>query len=351
MVVAASSFYRPHGSHLTTPASKTDRVLRRLKLRDLQMLLAVVEHGNMAKAAQRLSITRPVVSKTISDLERTVGMRLLDRSPQGVEPTVFGHALLKRCAAVFDELRQGVQELEFLAHRGTGEVRLGASEYMAAGFVPAVIDRLSARYPRLLFQLSLGDAQSLQVGELRERRIEFAIARLLAPQPEPDMQAEVLFYERVFIAAGVGNKWAKRRRIELAQLVKEPWILAPPEIAEGSPIVEAFQAMGLSIPEARVIGLSLPLRNGLLATGRFLTIVPGSVLRFGAERAVLEPLPVRLPNWRLPVAVITLKNRTLSPLAQLFLEAARQIARPLAKAGSDGAPRWRERATRRPARY
>jgi DNA-binding transcriptional LysR family regulator len=313
-------------------AAEADRLLRRIKLRELQMLLAVAEHGNMAKAAERLSITRPVVSKTISDLERTLGVRLLERSPQGLAPSVFGRALLKRSTAAFDELRQGIQELEFLANPGTGVLRLGASEYMAAGLVPVVIDRLSRKYPHFLFDLSLGDGASLQTRELRERKIEFAIARLLASEPEPDMQAEVLFYERVFIAAGPGNKWAGRRRIKPAELVSEPWILAPPEIAEGSPIVEAFRAMGLSIPQARVIGLSLPLRNGLLATGRFLTIVPGSLLRFGAERALLTALPVELPPWRLPVAVITVRNRTLSPLAELFINCARQVARPLAKA-------------------
>lgn len=308
-----------------------DRILRRLKLRDLQMLLAVVEQGSMAKAAESLSITRPVVSKTISDLERTLGVRLLDRSPQGLEPTLFGRALIKRSLTVFDELRQSVQELGHLTDPGTGELAIGCSEYMAAGFVPVVIDRLTRRYPQLSFRMSLGDATSLQLHELRERKVEFAIARMLAPEPEPDMEAESLFYEEVFVAAGPGNKWLGRRKIAPAQLVDEPWILAPPEIVEGSPVVEAFRRMGLTIPQAKVIGLSLPLRNGLLATGHFLTIVPGSVLRFGAERTLLKPLPVELPRWRLPVAIITLKNRTLSPLAQLFLACARETAKPLVK--------------------
>jgi DNA-binding transcriptional LysR family regulator len=311
-----------------------DHILRRLKLRDLQMLLTVVEQGSMAKAAESLSITRPVVSKTISDLERTIGVRLLDRSPQGLEPTLFGRALIKRSLVVLDELRQGVQELGHLAHPGTGELAIGCSEYMAAGFVPVVIDRLTRRYPQLSFRMSLGDATSLQRNELRERKVEFAIARMLAPEPEPEMQTEFLFYEEVFVAAGAGSKWLGRRKITPAQLIGESWILAPPEIVEGSPVVEAFRRMGLTLPHAKVIGLSLPLRNGLLATGRFLTIVPGSVLRFGAERTLLKPLPVELPRWRLPVAVITLKNRTLSPLAQLFLACARKIAQPLANANA-----------------
>ena len=309
----------------------TDRIGRRLKLRDLHIFLAVIEHGNLAKAAEILAISRPVVSKAIANLERTLGLRLLDRNPQGVEPTVFGHALHKRSVVIFDDLRLGVKELEFLADPRKGELQIGCSEYMAAGLVPAVINRLSRKHPKMLFQLELGDAASLQQRELPQRKVEFAIARMLAPAAEPEMAAEVLFHERVFIAAGPGNKWAGRRKIALADLVDEPWMLAPPEMADGSPLVQAFRAQKLPVPQATVMALSLPLRNGLLATGRFLTVVPGSVLEFGAERTLLKALPVELPNWQLPVAIITLKNRTLSPVAQLFIETARAVAKPLAK--------------------
>jgi DNA-binding transcriptional LysR family regulator len=309
----------------------TDRIGRRLKLRDLHIFLAVIESGNLARAAERLAISRPVVSKTIADLERALGLRLLDRSPQGVEPTVFGRALHKRSMVIFDDLRQGVRELEFLAEPGKGDLQIGCSEYMAAGLVPAVIDRLSGKHPQMQFHLELGDAASLQEQELPRRKVEFAIARMLAPAPEPEMDAEILFHERLFIAAGPGNKWAGRRKIALADLVEERWMLAPPEMAEGSPLVQAFRAQKLPVPQATVMALSLPLRNGLLATGNFLTVVPGSVMRFGAERTLLKTLAVELPDWKLPVAIITLKNRTLSPAAQLFIDTTRAVAKPLVR--------------------
>ena len=92
----------------------TDRIGRRLNPHDLHIFMAVVEQGNMARAADSLAISRPVVSRTIADLEHALGVRLLDRSPQGVEPTVYGRALLKRSVAVFDELKQSVRDIEFL---------------------------------------------------------------------------------------------------------------------------------------------------------------------------------------------------------------------------------------------
>jgi DNA-binding transcriptional LysR family regulator len=308
--------------------SATDLTLQRLKLRDLRTLLAVIESGNMAKAAEALSVSRPVISKTISELERTLGVRLLDRSPHGVEPTAFGRTLIKRSIAVFDELRQSLDELQHLADPGSGELRLAASEYMAAGLIPAIINRLSRKHPLLKFKLELDNP----LQQLRERKVEFAIARLLSPALATDLDAEVLFHERVFIAAGADNKWAGRRKIAASDLVNEPWILAPPEIEEGSPVVELFRRLGLPIPQATVLGLSLPLRNGLLATGRFLTIVPGSVLRFGAERTLLKVLPVDLPRWHLPVAIVTLRSRTLAPLAELFLAQARELSARLKNA-------------------
>ena len=81
-----------------------DRVGRQLKPRDLHVFMTVVEESSMAKAAERLAISRPVVSKTIANLEHILGVRLLDRTPRGIEPTLFGQTLLKRGIAVCDEV-------------------------------------------------------------------------------------------------------------------------------------------------------------------------------------------------------------------------------------------------------
>jgi DNA-binding transcriptional LysR family regulator len=306
-----------------------DRIDRRLKLRDLRILMAVVQCGTMGKAADGLSISQPVVSKAIADLERSLGVQLLDRSSQGVEPTLYGRALIKRSVAIFDELRQSVKEIEFLADPNAGELRVGCNEAMAGGLVPAVIDRLSRRFPQVVFQMELGSSGELQTQILRERKCELVIARQMAPSPEPDMDAEVLFHEQQYVWAGPRSQWLGRRKIALAELVNEPWILTPYDIQLGGPIFEAFRAIGLEVPRARISSGSLNLRNSLMATGRFLTTVPGSVLRFGPKHLSIKVLPIELPRWRLPTAIITSKNRTLSPLAQLFIDCARELAKPL----------------------
>jgi len=159
----------------------TDRIGRRLKPRDLHVFLAVLEQGSMAKAADSLAISRPVVSKTIANLEQTLGVRLFDRNSQGLEPTIYGRALLTRSVAIFDELRLTVKELEFLGDPSSGEVRFGCTDPIAAGMISAVIDHLSQRHPRLVFRYELGSPDTL-MQQLRDRKFELCVARTPADQ-------------------------------------------------------------------------------------------------------------------------------------------------------------------------
>src|SRR5262245_21912265 len=140
-----------------------ERIGRRIKLSDLHVLLAVAQAGSMAKAAIQLAVSHPVVSRSISDLEHTLGVRLLERHPRGVELTAYGRAMLNRSHAAFDELRQGVKDIESLSDPTIGEVRIGTTPPLAASFVFAVIDRLSRRYPRIEFRVvAEGANQSAQ---------------------------------------------------------------------------------------------------------------------------------------------------------------------------------------------
>src|SRR5262245_27313740 len=91
------------------------RLGRRLRLRDLYILSAVVTSGSMAKAARALAMTQPAVSEAIANLEHILRVRLLDRHARGVTPTIYADAILRRSTTVFDELRQGVRDIEFLS--------------------------------------------------------------------------------------------------------------------------------------------------------------------------------------------------------------------------------------------
>src|SRR5262245_35845525 len=123
------------------------RAAHRLKLRDLHILMEVVEAGSMGRAADRLHVSQPVISKAIAGLERTLGVRLLDRNMRGVNLTDYGRAALRCGLAVFDDLKKGFEEIEFIADPRVGVVRVGCTEPGFAGLVSAVVDLLSLRYP------------------------------------------------------------------------------------------------------------------------------------------------------------------------------------------------------------
>jgi DNA-binding transcriptional LysR family regulator len=290
----------------------SDRIGRRMKLQDLHVLMTVVQAGSMGKAAQRLNTVQPAISRSIAELEHALGVRLLDRHRQGVEPTEYGRALLDCGVAVFDDLRRGVKNIEFLADPTAGEVRIGSSAFLAESFVSAVIDRLSRRYPRIVFHLVATPTETLH-RELSERNIDLLIHRRLGLFTEEQFGFEILYDDSYVVVAGAQNPWVRRRRNAL-----------------GSVFAEAFRASGLDYPRTTVFTILPAVRIGLLATGRFLTIFPASVLRFPVKRPELKVLPVELPIARPPVGIVTLRNRTLSPVAQLFIDNAREVAKTYA---------------------
>jgi len=306
-----------------------ERISRRLKLRGLHVLDAVVRSGSMAKAASLLNVTQPAVSKAIGELERVIGVRLLDRTTQGVEATIYGRALLKRGLAIFDELQQGLKEIQFIADPTAGEVRIGCGEAFGAGLLPAILERLGRQYPRIAYHVVLTTSPEEEFHVLRERRIDLLLTRVAEPFLEEDMDADVLFYEKLYVVAGKKNKWARRSRIELLELLKEQWILTPPNTVPFALVEEAFTAKGLAVPAARAISFSVHLRNSLLPTGRYLTVLPGSCLRYSPMRFAMKALPVDFPSKPTPVALVTLKHRTPNPVAQIVMDCACDVAKPL----------------------
>jgi DNA-binding transcriptional LysR family regulator len=314
---------------MSTAKTWDERIGRRLKLRDLHIFMTVAQRGGMGKAAADLAVSQPAVSKAIADLEHTIGARLLDRTALGVELTLYGEALLKWGGVVFDDLRQGVKELEFLADPTAGEIRVGTTEPMAAGLVPAVVDRLSRQYPRLVINVLQAATTPLQYSALRERKVDLILGRMVTAIPDDDLNLEILFMDPFRVVAGANNRWARRRKVVLADLAEEAWTLPQRDGWIGPAVVEALRASGLNVLPHVVFSNSIQLHNALMATGRFFTVLSESTVRFSGKRLALKILPINLPIAAGPVGIVTLKNRTLSPVTKLFIECAREVASTL----------------------
>jgi DNA-binding transcriptional LysR family regulator len=313
------------------------RIGRRLKLRDLHILSVVVQWGSMAKAATQLAMTQPAVSQSITSLETTLRVRLLDRGARGVEPTLYAHALLKRGSAAFDELMQGVRDIEFLAKPNAGEIRVASGDASAAGLLAPVIDRLSRRYPEIIVRVVQTSAENLDYPELRERKVDVALARIAKSFAHDELHTEILFDDPSQVVVGALSPWARRRKVTLAELVKEPWTFTSNQTIREM-ISEAFKSHGLESPQEKVSASSILLRYQLIATGRYLTILPESVLRQNARQWSLKALPLDLGMKPMSVAIITLKNKTVSPLVQLFADQVRAVARTMQASSAQRQP-------------
>jgi DNA-binding transcriptional LysR family regulator len=199
---------------------------RNFKLRDLHIFFTVAQCGSMGKAAATLGIAQPTVSEAVADLEHTFGVKLLDRSTRGVEPTACGAALLKRSIAVFDELRSSSKDIESLSDPASGEINIGSLPALTGAILPRLIERFGQQYPRAVLNIDDVDTLATQLARLRDRKYDLTLSRLpRSPLKRDDLNVEVLYEDGIVLAAGMHSRWARRRKIDLAELVDEPWLI------------------------------------------------------------------------------------------------------------------------------
>jgi DNA-binding transcriptional LysR family regulator len=305
------------------------RIGRRMRLRDLHILFAVVQHGSMAKAGAELGISQSAISQAIAALESTLNVRLLDRTSRGVELTVYGAALMRRGQAAFDELRAGVNDIELLTNPEVGEVRVACTESIAAGVLPPVIERFSLQYPKVKLHAFQTSTHLMGFAALDERKADVVLTllstRFEGSLPE-HLKAERLFNDRICLVTAARSQWARRRKIELGDLVDAALVVPDADTQGGAVLTEAFRAAGLPISRSPVTTFSVHLRSILSMRGRFIAVLPASILRFNPDLYPLRELPIALPMPQLPAVVVTLKNRTLSAPVERFIECARAVA-------------------------
>lgn len=282
----------------------------------------------MAQAAAELGLSQPAVSGVIADLERTLGVPLFDRSTRGVRPTKYARTMVDRSVAAFDELKQGIRTLEILADPTAGELWIGCIESIAASMLPPIMRRFLHRFPRVAVHVSRLTSPTLKLRDLCDRNLDLVLARNVKDTLTEghDMNVEPLFDDRVAVVAGANSRWARRRKLDLADLTGEPWVVTPPDCWTNLSLMEAFRARGLDPPLIRLTTYSVTLRMELVAHGPYVTIFPGSFQAVCAKRYAIKVLPIELPVGPWPLAIVTLRNRTLNPVAQHFIACVREYA-------------------------
>ena len=231
-----------------------------------------MQSGSLTKAAAQLRVSHPAVSQVIADLEHALGVKLFDRSSRGVEPTLYARALLARGRAAFDELRQGIRDIEFLADPTAGELDDWISAVDSGPrILPQMIERFSEKYPRVVMQREHRAVPCLQIR--RDCAIEPTILswrefqrRFRTTIAVNDLNVEVLFDDPWVIVACTNSRWARRRKVDLAELIDEPWIMPPPDTLALHACSGGFQsARSWQCPTATLVTYSMDLRVKLSA--------------------------------------------------------------------------------------
>ena len=307
-----------------------DRIGRRLRLKDLHTLQTVAEVGSMAKASGRLALSQPAISKAISDMEHILGAPLLDRSSRGVQLTECGRLLVERSRVVFDEITQGVSDIERLSDPTRGNVKIGTTEPVAE-VVSEIISRLASKYPSLTYDVMISDLDTL-IGELRQRTRDVVVTRWAPPSVTDDLAVQTLFNSSLAVMAAQDHPLLRRKNLSLGRLMDERWTLSPPDWFLGARRGRSVRRRKLPLPPTMVTTISIHMRLDLLASGHFLTILPAQMLRYPSNRAWLRALNVELRDSSQPIASITLKRRRAGGAIKLFEQASLEVCKTMAKA-------------------
>jgi len=301
-----------------------ERLPKRLKMGELRVFVAVLEHRSFRKAAAVLHITQPAVTKAIASMEDMLEVRLFDRRADGVEPTVHGLAFAPRAVAIFGELRSAAQALAIVSSGATGTLHIGTVPMPGVAFLPIAIRDLVDHHPDIF--VSVIEARESDLAErLRKREIEIAIVRLALFNPGVDLRVDALFEEKLCVLASRDHPLAMKRSVTWQELLEHPWVLPPADSPFLDHVRRSLDQLGMEPPRHVVESISIAIQYGMALHGGMLSFGLRSQLAFSPHQNLLVQLPVALPSITRHVAAVTLNTREPSPLARQLIEKIRGL--------------------------
>ena len=301
------------------------RLPRRLKMGELRVFVAVLEHRSFRKAAAVLHLTQPAVTKAIASLEDLLGVPLFDRTSHGVEPTVHGLAFAPRAVAVFDELRRAAQDLALVTRGEQGILRVGILPMPAIPFLPVAVRKLTDAHPDIF--VSVVEARETELMErLFKRDIELAILRLALVDPGEDMRVDRLFDERLCVVAAREHRLAAHPRLTWPQLLQERWVMPPADCIFYEHVLRTLDRARLPMPRHVVEAFSIHIQFGMVLHAGMLSFGMRSQVEFAPGKHFLVRLPFELPSPASLVAAVSLRSHAPSPLAQQLVGHIRDLA-------------------------
>jgi LysR family transcriptional regulator, regulator of abg operon len=298
-----------------------------LKLSQLRHLVAVVEAGTVRQAARSLLLSQSSVTKSIQQLEESVGAELLQRTSRGVSATAAGRALIARATTIENELREARNDIDTILGMGSGEIRIAASPTVAISFLPRAVLEFKKSRPKVTLQLHEGVYPDVLQG-VRKGDLDFAICLVAEWVEDETISFEILLKDRVTPAVRFGHP-LEMRRVKLAELHSADWIIYRRGRSGRDIFEQTFVAAGMEPPTSTIECSSFTSLLALVERGDYVTLLPSQLLADPAMRRSLSPVVMHaaMPAWN--VAVIYRTRNDLSPVCQAFLDELRSVARQI----------------------
>ena len=290
----------------------------------LEHFLAAYELHSLGRAADRLGLTQPALSKSIRKLESELGVPLFERSTTGVVPTLFGETLARRGQAIRADIQSTVVELHKLRQGEVGEVRMGVAPALSPHFLPRVLMWLQERYPSLDMVIHEGLYDSL-AQEVSRGELDFALTNLPSDAPTFGLQMREVFRDRFVVCCGPNNPLVAQSKVHPADLLAWPWVTPPHHGMAWQRIVDLFAKVGCKPPHAVIQTDSAALITAMLTNGRFLTFVPRQLVIADLARGELIELATQEITVERAIAVVSRPGREQPTAAKLALHACAAI--------------------------
>ncbi len=293
--------------------------------RRIQLFLAAARRGSLTEAAAELEISQPALSKSIKALEKSLGVRLLERGRFGVTPTPYGEALLAHGSAMESELRNAVSEIDALKGATRGHVLLGCGPTEATRLLPMALLRLMKTHPELKVSVLYGLNESLMPW-VKQGEVDFALSSVPSRPTDPDLVHDHLFVESGAVVARAGHPLARRRSVSPAELTQQRWVLPRRRELERLAFDDLFIANQLIPPEAAVETTSTVLMKSLVMQSDILTFIPRELIHWEEKAGQLVQLKVSGSDWVRTVGMTRRRRGSLSPAGRLLVDALKTVS-------------------------
>jgi DNA-binding transcriptional LysR family regulator len=303
-----------------------DRVLRsNLKMRHLQLLVALDRFRHVGRAAEFLAVTQPAVSRSLAEIESSLGLRLFDRSPRGTRPTAYGDTVVRFARSVIADFERTTDELAALASGAKGRTAVGAMVVATPVLLARAVAALKARSPETTVLIEEGDLAAL-VPRLRGGEIDLVVGRLEPAHAAFDLETEALYNEPMVVVAGPRHRLAKRRGVSWADLAAEPWVVPPPWASMRRKLEQTFVKRRLPQPVDLVESASFLSIVSLVRERPAVAFLARSVARGFAREGLVAVLDIAFRQPLPPVGLIRLRGARRSPSAEQLAECLRRVA-------------------------